>query len=272
MFLKRVYGYSRISTEDQSNFSLDGQDEDIRRFFERQNWELKGIYRDKGQSAKNFYRVEWKRLEQCIKKNHKDIDYLLVTKYDRFSRNVDEALSMLEMLEKRYNIRVISIAENISGIHPDHPSFFLFRTQMLLSAEFEWRIIRDRTINGIHNANLNGRYCSMAPYGYINATDADKKPILQINEERAELVRLAYKEYLRGTGLVPLAKMLRKKGLPLSGNSAMQRLLNNPVYAGLLRVKAYYDEPEKIIEGKHPAIVTKADWYKVQALLAGRSN
>lgn len=269
MSIKRAIGYCRISTRDQSNFSLDGQQTDIRRYCDKMGWQLIGMHIDDGQSAKNFDRVQWKALEAYIKKNFKQIDYLVVMKYDRFSRNVSEALSMLNKLETTYSIKVISTMENI-GLHPNSPYFFQFRAQMLMNAELELRVIRDRTKFGMVNAARNGQYTGTAPFGYINGRNDQNKPILLIHERRATIVKKAFQMFTSGITMAEISRLLQKEGLSLKGNSAMQRMLSNPIYTGLVHVPEYYDDPEQLVASKNPAIIDRDIWWKAQAILSGK--
>ncbi len=130
---KKAIGYIRISTKEQSNYSLSGQRSEIETYCIKHDISLLSVFEDDGQSAKNFDRISWQELESYIALNHKAIDYLIVYKYDRFSRNLAEALAMMEKLEKKYKITILSILENI-GVHPKSPVFFSFRTQILLNA------------------------------------------------------------------------------------------------------------------------------------------
>jgi site-specific DNA recombinase len=160
--MKKAIGYIRISTKDQSNFSISGQTDMITTFCQRNNYHLETIFIDDGKSAKNFDRPDWKKLETFIRKNHLDLDYLVMCKYDRFSRNTSEALQMLDLIEKKFCIKAMSVMEPIH-VHPESPFFFQIRTQILTNAQVEWMIIRDRTRFGNHYAAKAGRYINMAP-------------------------------------------------------------------------------------------------------------
>lgn len=262
---KKAVGYVRISTTDQSNFSLDGQEEYIKNHCARGQVELLSIFRDDGQSAKNFDRANWRQLESYIKEHYREVDYLIVSKYDRFSRSVVDALAMIDRLEKKFGITVISVMES-TGLHPDSPYFFQFRTQMLLGADVELRVIKDRTKFGMVQGAKSGRFLHSAPAGYKNARDDQDKPIILINEEKASLIRKAYSLFLQGVAMSDIARTLRKEGLSLNSHSAMQRMLTNPTYAGLIKVPAYYDSPEQLVQGMHPAIIEEKTWWKVQAM------
>lgn len=76
MIKKKVIAYARISNEDQSHFSIEGQQEEFEEDCFRLDYELKHIFTDEGQSAKDFERKEWKQFEKYLKLNYKEIDYL----------------------------------------------------------------------------------------------------------------------------------------------------------------------------------------------------
>jgi DNA invertase Pin-like site-specific DNA recombinase len=269
--MKKAIGYVRISTEDQSNFSIDGQEKQIIDYCIKNKIELINVFKDEGQSAKNFDRLDWINLEKFIKKNHTDVDVLIVPKYDRFSRNLSEALQMISKLEKKFSITIISVMEHI-GLHPKSPYFFQFRTQMLLGAEVEWLVIRDRTKFGNHSAHKNGRWINKAPKGYINARDEKNKPIIIVDEKKAPLIQEIFNLYLAHTSIEQIRKTLKSKGLTITGNSSIQWILSNPLYAGLIKVEAYYDEPEQLVKGIHQPIISEEVWWKAQALLNGAKN
>lgn len=267
--MKKVIGYIRISTKDQSNFSLDGQENYIIDYCRKNDFELVALFKDDGQSAKNFDRPDWKKLESFVKENHSSVDILLVSKYDRFSRNVADGLKMIESLENKYDIRVLSVMEPIN-LHPKSPYFFQFRTQMLLGAQVEWLIIRDRTKFGNHQAAKAGRFCSTAPFGYINSRDERNKPILVVDEAKALVVKSIYRMFLQGAPLREIQLTARMGGYKNGGKSAIKRTLSNCVYAGLIKVPAYYEEPQHYVKGIHQAIVDESTWYQVQEMLSGK--
>ena len=269
--MKKAIGYVRISKKDQSNFSLSGQREYIEKHCSRNSWELLSVFEDDGQSAKNFDRASWKELEAFVKQHHKQIDYLVVSKFDRFSRNVSEALSTIDKLEKKYGIRIMSVMEPIN-LHPESPYFFQFRTQMLVGAQVELMVIKDRTKFGLVNAARAGRFVNKAPMGYKNARDERNKPLIVIDEEKAPLIKLAYNLLVAGTGLEPIRRTLRERGLIIEGRSTVTKILKNPLYTGLVHVNKYYDDPEELVEGKHEAIIDRPTWWKAQAILTGRNN
>ncbi len=266
--MKKAIAYIRISTKDQSNFSLTGQEQYIRDFAEKQGYEVITIFKDDGQSAKNFDRPDWKLLQKFCKENHHQVDALIVAKYDRFSRNLKEALNMIETLEGKYNIRILSAMEPIL-LNTESPYFFQFRTQMLMGAQVEWLIIKDRTNAGINTAQKAGRFINHAPFGYKNERDDQGKPIIVIDSEKAIIIRRIYQLFLEGAPLKEIHLEARRMGYKNRSHSAIKWTLQSPTYAGLIRVRAYNGEPEYLVKGLHQAIIPEADWYKVQQRING---
>lgn len=263
---KKVIGYARISTEDQSHFSIEGQQEEFEEYCFKKNYDLLHTFTDEGQSAKDFDRREWKQLEQYLKLNYKEVDYLLVMKYDRFSRNIQQALNVIVQLEEEYNIKILSIAEPI-GLPPESPFYFQLRTQMLLQAHVERLIIKDRTLFGMQKAKRDGRYLGKAPYGYKNARDGEKKPVLEVVLHEANIVRKIFNWYLEGYSQAEIRRMAEPLGFAKKGKDAIFRVLTTKSYVGLVKIPAYKDEPERYINGVHEPIIDSTTFYRVQTLI-----
>ena len=63
----KAIGYIRLSDEDQSNYSLEGQERQIKDYCSRNNLELLKIYKDNGESSYTFDRKAFGALEREIK-------------------------------------------------------------------------------------------------------------------------------------------------------------------------------------------------------------
>ena len=89
--MKRAYIYIRVSTEDQrDNWSVAGQETACREFCTRQGYDLVRVWKDEAVSAKTFDRPAWSQMQASVKRGK--IAFIVVQKYDRFSRNVAEGL------------------------------------------------------------------------------------------------------------------------------------------------------------------------------------
>jgi site-specific DNA recombinase len=202
-------------------------------------------------------------LETFLKDNAKDIDFLVFIKYDRFSRNLMEALQAIQRIENKYKIHLEAALEPI-GCERNHPDYFKRRAQYLLDAEAEWHRIRDRTKFGIHEARSMGRHIAMAPFGYVNQRDIEKKPIIEIDPEKSSIIKTIFDQYMNGASLHDIKIQAQKTGFTRKGNGAIMRVLTNPTYAGLVIVPAYRDTPQRMIKGIHEGIIDEDTWREVQ--------
>ena len=265
--MKKAYQYIRISQEDQSNFSLSGQQKMNEEFAQKHNIEVEQLFIDDGYSAKNFDRPNWRALEQSLSKNKNRIDYLIVTKYDRLIRNAAEGLAFIEKLEQKWNIKLLSVMENFF-IDPHSPFFFKMRADLLVTAEFERRVISDRSKFGVWSAKTQGKFIGVAPFGYDNARDEKDKPILVINPQEKEIVEDIYQNFLDDVPFPMLLKRVRERGFKMKGHDALYRILSNHVYGGLIKAPSYKDEKPQVVEATHEAIIPKEifwqAYYKLQ--------
>jgi len=263
--MKRAIRYLRISTDRQSNFSIQGQDHQTAGWCERNFVEVEDTFTDQGYSARNFDRPDFQRLNTFILKHHAEVDYLVVNSLDRFSRDAGEALTAIKNLYLKFSIKIVSVSEGII-FDPNDPGSFFYAGLMLLKGEDE--IIRNKArINlGIYTAKKDeGRYLGAAPIGYLNSRDERNKPIIVPNPETEGIIKYIFQAFLNETPIYEIAAEARQMGFKQTGNSAIQRVLKNPVYAGYITVRAYKSNPEQIVKGIHLPIIDVHIWHLVQS-------
>lgn len=258
-------GYIRISTRDQSQYSLPYQEAQVRKYAEANKLDLLAVFQDNGESSYTFDRPDWTRLESFIKQN-KQVKYLIIFDHDRFSRNLAEAMLKIGELQKKYGITVLATTENFDTDFTD-PSTFMFRAFKYMMAEGELHRIRKRTKDGIYQALTMGRYVNKAPYGYLNAKDENNKKVIVIDEEKAYLIRLIFREFLNGTGIEEIRRIAKQQGYKQASHSAIQRVLTNAVYAGLIKVPGRKGIAAKTIKATHAPIVSEFDFWSAQEKL-----
>jgi len=258
--MKTAWQYIRISDEDQSNFSLDGQDMINRRYTDKHQITMTQTFVDDGYSAKDFNRPNWKKLEKALASNRNRPDYLIIFKYDRLIRNTREGLSFIERLEEKWGVTLVSSMEDYF-VNPQDPYFIKMRTERLVDAEFERRRIADRTKMGIWSARSTGRFLGPAPIGYLNARDEKDKPIILIDYSKKDYIIQIFNDYIDGLTFPMILKRLREKNIHIKGHDGLDRILTNYVYAGLIESPAYKDEKYKIVPGIHEAIISEEVFY-----------
>ncbi len=262
--MKTGIAYLRISNDRQSNHSIAGQQMMVQGWCERNDVEIVDVFKDEGFSARNFDRPDFKRLYRFIEKHHRTVDHLIVFAFDRFSRDAGEAIVAIKKLQRQFAIKVVSVSEGVT-FDADDPGSFFYAGLMLLKGEDE--IIRNKVrINlGIYTAKKkHGRYLGAAPFGYRNEKDEHRKPIIVPDSQKAEIVKVIYRQFLTDVPIYLIRKQIVQLGFKLQGNSAVHRILQNPVYCGFLRVKAYREYPEELVKGIHEPIIDEPTWQQVQ--------
>lgn len=265
---KKVLLYTRVSTDEQAvtGFSLANQEELLRRECARRGFEVVDHYRDDGYSATSFERPAFQRLFSYLKQHKKQIDYVFVTKWCRFSRNIENTILMIKEF-RHYGTQVITLDD---GEVSDNPAALLMQMVNMTLPEVDNRIRSKNTRDGIRRALKEGHYpYGMPPKGYSKDKSHAKTPLLVPNEE-APLVSEAFEIF--GTGLYStedIRKLYWKKGLKLE-KSQFSLLLRNPVYAGKIYVPELGDEDGYLSNGLHQAIVAEKTFWNVQHILNKR--
>ena len=260
-------GYLRLSTKDQSK-SLEYQESTIREYCRRNDLNVIAIFSDNGQDSYTFDRPDYRALENFIKKYKGECQYLIVLDHDRLSRNLPEALMKIAELENHHGVKVLSTNERLD-LDSSDPDVFMKRAFDYMIANRELYTIRNRTRQGVRNAMENGRYLGRPPFGYRNIIGTKKNEI-EIDEKRAPIIEKIFRDYLLGIPPYIVAKNAKDMGFTLSGNGAIHKVLQNHLYAGLIKVPAFKDLPEKYVKGIHKPIISEAEFWLAQKLLSNK--
>ena len=258
--------YLRLSSRDQSK-SLQYQESTIRDYCRRNNLEVTAVFTDNGEDSYTFDRPNYKALENFVKKYKGKCQYLIVLDHDRFSRNLPEALTKIAELERTHGVKVLSTNERID-LDTSDPDVFMKRAFDYMIANKELFTIRSRTKQGIRNAKENGRYLGRAPYGYRNILDGSRRNLIEINPTQAPIVQRVFRDYLLGVAPYIIFRNVKALGFHHTGTNAIFDILNQPLHAGLIRVPAFKDLPEKFVKGLHKPIVSEAEYWTAQKMLS----
>lgn len=262
--MKRAIRYLRFSQLGQSNGSIERQELYTDQYLLHHNIQLVDSFIDRGKSAKTFDRPDFIKLQAFIAKHYKSVDYLLVDQLDRFSRDAGEAMNMVKQFQRKYNIQIVSVTEGIIFDYETPGSFFRAGLQLLLAEEDNInRSIKVR--GGLYTARAKeGRFLTREkPFGYIKVGEG-KQRHLEINEQEAKIVKTIYEMFLRDVPLYKIKEIAYQAGFDRKGSMAIDRVLANPVYAGLVRVEPFKDLPGGLFPAIHEPIIDKVSWQLVQ--------
>lgn len=258
---KRALLYRRISTDDQSTYSLSDQQERLEKFCQLMTIKVVKEFED-DYSAKTFNRPGWSKMFDYIKSHKGAANLLLFTNWSRFSRaeNIGETYMMIDTLFK-LGLQAQAVEQPLDLEIPENRLILAF---YVASPMVENLRRASNTRHGMRRAMKQGRFCHRAPFGYKNSHDENDKPILKIIPEKAKLIEQIFTDYLEGRDPQLIIKRAKDKGLPNRGNSTFTRIISNHLYAGLVRVVAWKDEPEQIVKGIHEPIISEDIFYAVQ--------
>lgn len=277
---KRAVSYIRVSTREQAQrggseegFSLPAQREANKRKAQSMGALVVKEFADRGESARSANRPELQKMLAYLKEDG-GIDYVIVHKLDRLARNRADDVEINRAFEEA-GVRLVSTSENIDQT----PGGMLLHGIMSSIAEFYSRNLANEVIKGMGEKARNGGTLGKAPLGYLNvrARDENGREIrtVELDEERAPLVRLAFTEYATGNWTVrqladhlntlglSIPPTLRRPAKPIT-TTRLHEILRHPYYKGTISFQGV-EYP-----GKHEPLVDSQTWQTVQAILASR--
>lgn len=229
------------------------------------------VFKDNGESSFTFDRPDYLALEAYLKKYKGVCQFVIVLDHDRFSRNLPEALMKIAELEKKHGVKVLSTNERVD-LDTSDPDVFMKRALDYMIANKELFNIRKRTKQGVRNAKEKGRYLGRAPLGYRNIIDGTKRNLIEIYQPEAIVVERIFQEYMQGIPQYIVYKNAKAGGLKHTGSNAINDILKNWVYAGLIRVPELGDLPEKYVKAIHQPIISEAEYWQVQDMLTTKKR
>jgi site-specific DNA recombinase len=254
---------ARVSSDEQAKgYSLDVQTEAIEGYCLRNGIEIVYTIRE-DHSAKSFERPEFNRFLSWLRGNRNQVDLLLFTSWDRFSRNALDAYRMIERLG-RHGVEAQAIEQPIDFSVPEN-KMMLAMYLVMPEVDNDRRSIKIR--GGIRAALKAGRWCRSAPYGYRNTRDADNRPII-VPDDDAPSIRWAFERVADGMPQSEVLTELHRRGVKVQ-RSRLSNLLRNPMYMGLVEVPKEGNEPYMQVKGRHEALVSEGVFTRVQQVLQG---
>ena len=264
-----VICYKRVSTDDQADrgFSLQHQEDMMRKWCEFNKHTIVGIYTE-DYSGKTFDRPEWKKLMDFIKKNKKSVDLILCNRWDRFSRNQYDAMTTIKELNK-LGVSVNTVEQPLDMSNPDNK---VLLSLYLTIPEVENDKNSVRTTEGSRRARLEGCWTGTAPFGYKNhRTEGDKKSTLIPSKDSTLLIQVFERMSTGSYSAEEVRRWLNSQGFNMSKQTFLN-LIRNPVYTGKIFIKAWKKEPEQLVMGLHPRLISDELFQRANDVLQGRKR
>lgn len=218
----------RYSSNMQNYMSIEAQRRAIKKYYEENVYTMAGEYVDEAQSATTDDRKQFQQMMKDIKSA--DIDAIIVHKFDRFSRNMADALNYECVLQK-LGIRLISVTEPTD----DSPVSVLLRNIMYSTNDYFSRNLATEVQKGKKEIAYQCKHTGgLPPYGYDVGDDRK----YSLNETESKVVKTIFGMYINNYSYQQIADHLNrkgyktKKGLPFNKNSFSSILENAERYTG----------------------------------------
>ena len=284
---QRVAAYCRVSTNNKEQInSYEAQKVYYtQKIEENPDWELAGIFADKGLSGTSLKkRDNFNKMIAACKRGR--IDTILTKSLSRFARNTVDCLETVRMLRAR-GIGVIFEKENINTLTESN-EFLVTLFSGFAQAESEslsGNIVRGKMMS-MQAGNVPFQYKKLL--GYREGEDG--KP--EIDPEEAKTVRRIYRRYLDGCSLSQIQRELEADHVPTAQGvqrwsyQIIHNILTNERYIGdALLGKTYVldciskevrknngERPQYYVENNHPAIIPREWFQRVKEEMTRRAS
>jgi site-specific DNA recombinase len=269
--------YARVSTEKQliEGFGLDVQMKELMDEAVENKLTYKK-YVDSGITGTSIDKREG--LQELLKDiKDGDIEEVWVTKLSRLGRNTRDVLNIIHEFE-RQNIVFKSKRDGIDT--STHMGKVMLQFMSIVS-EMERDIIMETTRAGLEYRASLGKIYGCGPVLGYERIGSRKNSEIVINSNEAKIVKLIYSLFLKGYGYKAIVNELNRKNHKTKNNehfqiNSVKVVLNNPLYAGMIRYNYFKDWNKKrrkgkqeegdyiLVDGLHKGIIPKTKWNKVQ--------
>ncbi len=287
--------YCRLSLEDgkdNESMSISNQKLLLKDYAEKNGMFNCEFYVDDGFTGRNFNRPAFQRMISDIESGR--ISCVITKDLSRLGRNYIESGSYMEVFFPKHNVRYIAITDNYDSLNKQEMDIAPFKN--ILNDMYS-RDISKKVLAGRMTRSRQGKFCGgQPPLGLMR--DPDDNGHLIIDPKTAPIIRWIFDLALDGFGNMKICKVLMEERIPITrmqtgtdcdinyyawSGSRISTILRNPFYKGAhvvckthqkgIRSNTYNiipREQREVIEDCHEAIITKAEWEKVQQLIDRR--
>lgn len=258
--------YTRVSSKDQmdNGASLETQKVYCELLAKRKGIEIASYFGGTYESAKSDERKEFTKMLTFVKRR-KEISYIIVYSYERFSRTGANGAYISDQLKKQ-GIITLSATQDLD---PWSSSGEFQQNMFYLWGQFDNNQRRDKCVTGMQSKVRKGYWIGATPFGYTNLNPGNGKTPNHVVNEEGKLLRKAFLWKAEHNMVhTEIAKKLKEKGLNIT-DKKLSKYFRNPFYCGVI-VNSIV--PGEVIEGKHEAMISKETFLKIHNLLHSRED
>ncbi len=250
--------YMRVSTDRQAKEgdSLEEQENELKKFCDYRNFQVRNVFIERGKSGKNTNRPEYQNLIADIKAQK--INAVVVKKIDRLSRSLLDFEDFMNLLQK-HEIEFISLRESFDTTTALGKAMLRIT---LVFAQLEREQTAERIKDVMDYRASQGLYNGSAPpYGYINLD----KALVPLEKEKVYL-ELIFDKFILLKSIWQVTKLLNESKIPhrkgrLWTETTIKNILTNPIYKG------YVTWNGTLYRGVHKPLISEKKFELVQGLI-----
>ncbi|MDQ5885756.1 MAG: Recombinase family protein [Patescibacteria group bacterium] len=272
---KKAIAYLRISSVRQiDNESPETQRQVIQKYADSQGIEVIEWFYDEAKSGKNTERQELLKLIEYAKKYKGKIDHVLVYKMNRMSRDLDSYVMNVKFALKTLGITIRSATEPLD----DTITGRFMEPLLVLMGQVDNEIKSGATKDNMKSLAMQGYWQHPPIVGYephkIKNDLGKPRPTLKFSKMSEKVKQVLERFSVGDISKAELTRYAKQIGLisrydKFLGEDSINRMLNNPVYAGYVSDKFTGYE---LVKGKHPAIINDIVYRKNQVLINSKDS
>lgn len=240
--------YIRVSTKEQeTNSSYDVQENCIKEYAKANNLEIIETFKEAKPASGsentiisidtiNDILTRRPKLYEIINRaQNKEFKHLIVYSIDRFSRNLDEFLTLSALLEKRgIKIHFTKPGENISTGSSSLNKFIEIIKANIASMEAD--ILSSRVKNAqLNKVSLGYWPGGRTPFGYVAEKITNRHTKLKKSNYEEHIIKEIFELYNKGYGYRKISKILNEKHSEMKfTKSKIEYIIKNEIYTGCI--------------------------------------
>ena len=259
---KNAIVWTRVSTkyQEDNGGSLSSQKEVCERYAKEHGYTIVMQCGGKHESAKTPGPMI-KKMEAFVKRD-KSISTILISEFDRFSRELWQATKMLEDMRR---LGIVVIATKF-GMDTRTKEGMLMAQNTLAMAQWDNQNRTDKFVGGRADCIKAGAWVEKCPKGYRKEGKSRDTYCYLTDEGR--LIAMAFRWKLQGYANTEILEKLKSRGLLIS-KQELHKIFVNPFYAGKIKHRATGGE---VIDGQIEPAISYNDFLRVQEILSGRTG
>ena len=240
----RAVIYGRVSTDLQSETSIDQQVRECRAYCAMQGWEVVKVYRDEGFSGTNVSRPAYQQMMEEMN----EWDVVVGAKMDRLHRNVRNAGEWADTL--RTADRDFAFLD--IQVDTTTPVGMLIFRIMTAFAAMEVDLIKARTKAGLRGKKNAGKHTGRPPYGYASlfakTEESEDKGMLVPEPSEVPILKEIFALHRSGMTYSEVAKALDERNVPTRQEG---KVWTGPTIRGIIQKEEFYKGKYQTEDGEN---------------------